>query len=381
MAETTVTVKTTQLDGDVTIGRNVATGGGVTVQGDALFKKRVRVEGWLDARNIKGPCKGLFASEEALEEAFPSPLPGWWALVGDTLPADVYRVEDGAWKATGEQGGETNIELNQLEDDVSELQTDVQGLQENVSDLQSSLAEETQARQDADSTLQNSLAEETQARQDADESMQADITELQEAVWPITISLTATSTLLEYTGEAQTVTLTATTTRKGEQVTSADGTGLFYKGASLEERTENLGRGSQGYLQVNVSVNTLGTTTFGFAWYKDDVVKADATIGIRMVLPMYFGFSSLSSMTDTEMTALTKQTIKASAAGTYTLTASESGYAWFCVPSDMTISKVTLNGFDVPLNSYSTVSTSLGSYKCYRSSNALVAGTYTFVIS
>lgn len=113
-------IKTTQIDGDVAVGRNVATGGDVTIQGKGHIKGDLKVDGWLDAPNIKQPCMGLFASADTLAEAYPHPRNGWWALVGDTLPAAVYRAWHGEWVSTGESGGEPNLVLDELQDDLYE---------------------------------------------------------------------------------------------------------------------------------------------------------------------------------------------------------------------------------------------------------------------
>ena len=48
-------IKTTELEGDVSVGRHVTAGGNVSVQGNTTVKKNLKVEGWLDAKNIKRP--------------------------------------------------------------------------------------------------------------------------------------------------------------------------------------------------------------------------------------------------------------------------------------------------------------------------------------
>lgn len=62
---------------------------------------------------LSNPCKGLFFSEGELLGAYQSPEVGWWALVGETLPAEIYRVlnEDDGWEATGVMSGELNVDL------------------------------------------------------------------------------------------------------------------------------------------------------------------------------------------------------------------------------------------------------------------------------
>ena len=46
-------VRTTQLDGDVSVGRNTSIGGNATVQGNAHIKGNCKVDGWLEAKNVK----------------------------------------------------------------------------------------------------------------------------------------------------------------------------------------------------------------------------------------------------------------------------------------------------------------------------------------
>lgn len=90
-----------QIDGDVAVGRNVAAGGDANVQGSARVGHDLVVEGYLVAKNIKSPCKGLFKTAAILKECFPRPHDGWWAMVGTSVPAYVYVAEGGEWVATG----------------------------------------------------------------------------------------------------------------------------------------------------------------------------------------------------------------------------------------------------------------------------------------
>ena len=97
--------KTTQIDGDVSIGRNIALGGNATLQGGALIKGDVKILGWLEAHNIKLPYKGLFTTPDNLNETYPHPHDGWWAIVGDTVPGPIYVAWHGKWGDTGVIGG------------------------------------------------------------------------------------------------------------------------------------------------------------------------------------------------------------------------------------------------------------------------------------
>lgn len=74
-------IPTKQIDGDVAVGRNVSAGGDANIQGNARVGHDLKVEGWLEAKNIKGVNKGLFASAAALREAYPQPHDGWFAGV------------------------------------------------------------------------------------------------------------------------------------------------------------------------------------------------------------------------------------------------------------------------------------------------------------
>lgn len=96
-------IPTKQIDGDVAIGRNVSMGGTGTVCGSLTVKHDLTVEGWLDAKNLKGPFKGFFKTVARLRESHPKPNEGWWALVaqegsasGD-LGGQLYVAYDGEW--------------------------------------------------------------------------------------------------------------------------------------------------------------------------------------------------------------------------------------------------------------------------------------------
>lgn len=120
----------TDIQGNANISRNANVGSHANVNGDVVVGHNLFVKGWVDAPNIKGPCKGLYASEEALKAAYPRPMPGWFALVGNTLPAQVWRTDGGQWVPTGETGGQFNLWLDQLETDVKDLTDDVRDLEE-----------------------------------------------------------------------------------------------------------------------------------------------------------------------------------------------------------------------------------------------------------
>ena len=106
----------------MSVGRNVAVGGSATIQGDAHIKGGVKVDGWLEAKNIKATNKGLFTTIEKLREAYPLPHEGWWAIVGNTLPGSIYVVDAGKWIPTGETGGSPTIESERYASSIAELE-------------------------------------------------------------------------------------------------------------------------------------------------------------------------------------------------------------------------------------------------------------------
>lgn len=108
---------------------------------------------------------------------------------------------------------------------------------------------------------------------------------------------------------------------------------------------------------------------------------ADGSTTATFIAAMRFGFNAASSADESVVGSLPKQPLKTSANGSYTLTAASSGYMWLCIPDSMKINKVTMSGFDVPMEEFQSVTLEGAGFKCYRSSNQLVAGTYTIVIS
>lgn len=130
-----------QTDKSMSTGGNLNVGGRLRAGGSAVFTRNVRIEGWLDAPNFKSPCQGLFDSVAALREACPEPQPGWWALIGDTLPADVWRADGGEWTPTGETGGESSLWLDKLETDVEGLRDDVLEVKEQIEEVPVAVAD------------------------------------------------------------------------------------------------------------------------------------------------------------------------------------------------------------------------------------------------
>lgn len=153
-------IKNTQINGDVSVGRNVSLGGAARVAGNATIGHNLKVEGWLDAPNVKGANKGVFVSEAALKAAYPHPEPGWFAGVGTSTPLAMWVVSDGAWVAGG---GTLNVTID---NEAWEASLDV---------VRNSVVTEQTARSEGDAALQDAITEEAAARASADEALRADI--------------------------------------------------------------------------------------------------------------------------------------------------------------------------------------------------------------
>lgn len=124
------TIPTEQFTGDVSVGRSVTIGGKATIRGNITAGHNLKVEGWLDAKNVRGANKGLHQTLDALKAAYPTPQPGWWALVGTTLPADLYVVEGNEWVSTGEKAGEVTVDNTYYEEEVEKLEDSIAALEE-----------------------------------------------------------------------------------------------------------------------------------------------------------------------------------------------------------------------------------------------------------
>ena len=107
---------------------------------------------------------------------------------------------------------------------------------------------------------------------------------------------------------------------------------------------------------------------------------------VPVAAPFYIGGNASESVTASDIVGLTKQELKTNIAGTYGVTLESDGYIYFCCYSGQSIKAVVSGPLSVPLESPETV-TDVGingaslSYKVYRTSNKIVAGTYSYDIS
>lgn len=461
MTEETNNIENHSVGGSVAVGRDVTVGGRSTIRGNATFDRDVYISGWLNARNIRGAGKGLYETVANLNSAYPNPENGWFALVGDTLPADIYRVWGGEWKATGQKGGEPVLEIAKLTELSESLENEVSArvaadealkkaidaevtarangdkelsdaLTKEIADREKAIADEilarttaineaieaeaaartkdiaaeAKAREDADAAetkartaaieaetqaRDTAISAEATARSEADKALQTamdkNVTELkgadtehesrllalEQSEWPLSLELSINPILIEFTGSEKDTSVAWKIMRKGVGVTP---TVLTFKQDGVALSAELSANGS-----INAKVNKLGDTVFEIA-VEADGMKKSTSKKLTMVLPVYMGFAGASDAAGLAITELSKYAPLASPAGTYKIKNNADGiYLWLCVPDTMTINKVTSSGFTVPMREVQTGQTELGGYKCYRSSNAIVAGEYTYTIS
>lgn len=461
MTEETNNIENHSVGGSVAVGRDVTVGGRSTVRGNATFNRDVYISGWLNARNIRGAGKGLYETVDKLNSAYPNPENGWFALVGDTLPADIYRAWGGEWVATGQKGGEPVLELAKLTELSESLENEVSArvaadealkkaidaevtartngdkelsdaLTKEIADREKAIADEVlarttaiteaidaeadartkaiaaeaKAREDADAAetkartaaieaeaqaRDTAISAEATARSNADTALQTAMNEnvkelkgadtehesrllaLEQSEWPLSLELSINPILIEFTGSEKDTSVAWKIMRKGVGVTP---TVLTFKQDGVALSAELSANGS-----INAKVNKLGDTVFEIA-VEAEGMKKSASKKLTMVLPVYMGFAGASDAAGLAITELSKYAPLASPAGTYKIKNNADGiYLWLCVPDTMTINKVTSSGFTVPMREVQTGQTELEGYKCYRSSNAIVAGEYTYTIS
>ena len=461
MTEETNNIENHSVGGSVAVGRDVTVGGRSTVRGNATFNRDVYISGWLNARNIRGAGKGLYETVDKLNSAYPNPENGWFALVGNTLPADIYRAWGGEWGATGQKGGEPVLELAKLTELSESLENEVSArvaadealkkavdaevtarangdkelsdaLAKEIADREKAIADEVlarttaidkaieaeaaartkdiaaeaKAREDADAAetkartaaieaeaqaRDTAISAEATARSNADTALQTAMNEnvkelkgadtehesrllaLEQSEWPLSLELSINPILIEFTGSEKDTSVAWKIMRKGVGVTP---TVLTFKQDGVALSAELSANGS-----INAKVNKLGDTVFEIA-VEAEGMKKSASKKLTMVLPVYMGFAGASDAAGLAITELSKYAPLASPAGTYKIKNNADGiYLWLCVPDTMTINKVTSSGFTVPMREVQTGQTELGGYKCYRSSNAIVAGEYTYTIS
>lgn len=243
--------------------------------------------------------------------------------------------------------------------------------------------------------LLEDLATETEARIEADKQLQsnidtvtgnlfieiADRIENDNSIWEVLynqfvqVSEFGVSPTIVEKGVATTININGRFLFAGEPVTP-DTLILKRGNALLSDRPVDNLSGTKDTLNTNDN-----TTTYSLSITAHGVTRNTSAI-VSAYYPCYFGHTTKTIIVGTDVLSFSKQSIKSSPNGTYSMSdISQGEYVWLCIPSNFNINSVTSSGFSVPMEDAISVPVEgKGNYKCYRTSGSLVAGTFNFVI-
>lgn len=251
-------------------------------------------------------------------------------------------------------------------------------LADKVQKLSEDLLNEINARTEADERLQQNI-------NTVDDKLNKEITDRTEgdnSIWEvlydqfIQISGFGVSPTIIEKGVATDINISGRFLFAGEPVTPD--TLILKRGdALLSDRPVDNLSGTKDTLNTNDD-----TTTYSLSITAHGVTRNTSAI-VSTYYPCYFGHTTKTIIVGTDVLSFSKQSIKSSPNGTYSMSdISQGEYVWLCVPSNFNINSVTSSGFSVPMEeSISVPVEGKGNYKCYRTSSSLAAGTFNFVIS
>ena len=202
----------------------------------------------------------------------------------------------------------------------------------------------------------------------------AAMTELQEYCFPTSLEASVSPSSVEWKGNSVEVSVHFKVLRNSKPVV-ADTVQIQFNGETkilenVSESSEKFILSTFGYKSGSVTAEK-GTTT---------IKNSPRSISTNLYLPVYYGFSKATTVNELTITSLTNG--GSSLNGTKTLNNDDATkYLWLCVPSTMSINKVTSGGFDVPFLAPVEASTTLGTYKCYRTQDLPGTDPMTIVIS
>lgn len=250
-------------------------------------------------------------------------------------------------------------------------------LADKVQALLEDLATETEARIEADKQLQSNIDTVTG---NLNKEI-ADRIENDNSIWEVLynqfvqVSEFGVSPTIIEKGVAATININGRFLFAGEPVTPD--TLILKRGdALLSDRPVDNLSGTKDTLNTNDD-----TTTYSLSITAHGVTRNTSAI-VSAYYPCYFGHTTKTIIVGTDVLSFSKQSIKSSPNGTYSMSdISQGEYVWLCIPSNFNINSVTSSGFSVPMDAAISVPVEgKGNYKCYRTSSSLVAGTFNFVI-
>ena len=250
-------------------------------------------------------------------------------------------------------------------------------LADKVQALLEDLATEIEARIEADKQLQSNIDTVTDnLNKEIADRIEND-NSIREVLYNqfVQISKFGVSPTIVEKGVATTININGRFLFAGEPVTPD--TLILKRGdALLSDRPVDNLSGTKDTLNTNDD-----TTTYSLSITAHGVTRNTSAI-VSAYYPCYFGHTTKTIIVGTDVLSFSKQSIKSSPNGTYSMSdISQGEYVWLCIPSNFNINSVTSSGFSVPMEAAISVPVEgKGNYKCYRTSSSLVAGTFNFVI-
>lgn len=196
--------------------------------------------------------------------------------------------------------------------------------------------------------------------------MSENISNLQDTVYPITLSLA-----VDYLALAYSVSFSV---KYQNQPFIADTLTLKKQLASGQEKILSNIPAASGIastpMESNREIFTLSVSAKGHTTKSTSIVKYIC----------YAGGNTATTITEGVINSLTL--LSTTGVGfNPSVKTSDGQYIWLVVPQYLTINKVTSSGFDVPLSEVQTITTTLGTFKAYRTVNPLTNATWNLVIS
>ncbi len=119
---------------DVAVGGNAMIGGDAHIQGNVHVHHNLIVDGWLDAKNIRGANRGIYLTVEDLMRYNPHPREGWFAGVGASSPFAAYVCRMGVWMPTGGTIA-INVDMSSYTREIAFLRAEIQRLSNIVANI------------------------------------------------------------------------------------------------------------------------------------------------------------------------------------------------------------------------------------------------------
>lgn len=167
-------------------------------------------------------------------------------------------------------------------------------------------------------------------------------------------------------------------THKETNSDNVDGTlSLYYNGSRVVVLIQPSDTNATVQASITVTRDTAGSATLTLSGTDTHGNTFSKNASKTFYAPKFSGYNAAASVSAADILAMTRQETFVT-----TLTLAADAYIYWTTTG--TITKVTSGGFDVPMEAPVTVSLTINglsvSYKCYRTSGKLLAGTHSFTI-